>query len=482
MFDPRLSLDLSTVNLSLDNKSKIKSDGSDDISVNSDEPNEPQDVFTSSRLPRTDSSLNTIQVWLAKNPSTNNASKFDLKNIFEKMGLDPNKSFNSFEEVLNLKGNDGQLIEKKIHAEMRKYVLAPLTEQDKSLSSLTPEQEKKLVQDVFDRGNEVGDQIVKSIGSKHLRANTLNILTSDLADITKSVFEPLPSFKGKNDNQKVLAEKFGLVYNVTNGDFINKKPISYGDLTSKKPGYFTAPRADEITKYNSIVKITESEKVPSDLQVSLSKLFPTVDPKSFETIYTVDDPSMSFRGVNIRTEGGSRIPVINPKNIVKVAQNRGITDPNQIEVMKNGVIANELAHSAMGELFGNLTSDKSFFANYSDPFYHSMNNLQFNELISDVVTASIDPQNAIISALKTDEARYEYTDKTVKRYLEGKGFTSEEINKIESAKDNQRQSLLESLAKNKNLEIEALSNGFRDYLLELGKNLIKHAQTQNIKK
>jgi hypothetical protein len=227
MFDPRLSLDLSTVNLSLDNKSKIKSDGSDDISVNSDEPNEPQDVFTSSRLPRTDSSLNTIQVWLAKNPSTNNASKFDLKNIFEKMGLDPNKSFNSFEEVLNLKGNDGQLIEKKIHAEMRKYVLAPLTEQDKSLSSLTPEQEKKLVQDVFDRGNEVGDQIVKSIGSKHLRANTLNILTSDLADITKSVFEPLPSFKGKNDNQKVLAEKFGLVYNVTNADFINEKPISY---------------------------------------------------------------------------------------------------------------------------------------------------------------------------------------------------------------------------------------------------------------
>jgi hypothetical protein len=108
MFDPRLSLDLSTVNLSLENKSKIKLDESNSISVNS---NEPQDVFTSSSLP--DSSLNTVQVWLAKNPSTNNASKFDLKNIFEKMGLDPNKSFNSFEEVLNLKGNDGQLIEKK---------------------------------------------------------------------------------------------------------------------------------------------------------------------------------------------------------------------------------------------------------------------------------------------------------------------------------------------------------------------------------
>ncbi len=128
-----------------------------------------------------------------------------------------------------------------------------------------------------------------------------------------------------------------------------------------------------------------------------------------------------------------------------------------------------------------LTSDKSFFANYSDPFYHSMNNQQFNELISDVVTANTDPQNAIVSALKTDEARYEYSDKTVKRYLEGKGFTSEEINKIESADDNQRQSLLESLAKNKNLEIGALSSGFKDYLLEIGNNLIKHAQTQNTK-
>jgi hypothetical protein len=249
-------------------------------------------------------------------------------------------------------------------------------------------------------------------------------------------------------------------------------------LTSKKPGYFTAPRADEITKYNPIVKITASEKVPTDLQASLSKLFPTVDPKSFETIYTVDDPSMSFRGVNIRTKGGSRIPVINPKNIVKVAQNRGITDPNQIEVMKNGVIANELTHSAMPELFGNLTSDKSFFANYSDPFYHSMNNLQFNELISDVVTASIDPQNAIVSALKTDEDRYKYIDLTVKKYLEKKGFTEQEIKDIESAKDNQRQLLLESLAKNKNLEIEALSNGFRDHLLKLGEDLIEHAQTQ----
>ena len=110
-----------------------------------------------------------------------------------------------------------------------------------------------------------------------------------------------------------------------------------------------------------------------------------------------------------------------------------------------------------------------------------MNNQQFNELISDVVTANTDPQNAIVSALKTDEARYEYSDKTVKRYLEGKGFTSEEINKIESADDNQRQSLLESLAKNKNLEIGALSSGFKDYLLEIGNNLIKHAQTQNTK-
>jgi hypothetical protein len=101
---------------------------------------------------------------------------------------------------------------------MRKYVLAPLTEQDKGLSSLTPEQEKKLVQDVFDRANDIGDQIVKSIGSKHLRANTLNILTSDLiTSVVNNSFKDLPSFKGKNDNEKVLAEKFGLVYNVTNG-------------------------------------------------------------------------------------------------------------------------------------------------------------------------------------------------------------------------------------------------------------------------
>jgi hypothetical protein len=480
MFDPQLSLNLSAVNPSSQNKSKeIKPDESNDISVNS---NELQDVFTPSSLPKTYSSSNTLEVWLANNPSIDNVSEFDLKKIFQKIGLDPNTSFNSFEEVSNLKGADGQLIEEKIQAEMRQYVLTPLTElQGKDLSSLTPAEEKKFVHDVFDRANEVGDQIVKSVGSKHLRANTLNILTSDLTAITNSVFESLPSFQGENDNEKVLAEKFGLVYNITNDDFINEQPISYEDLTSKEAGYFIAPRAGEITKYNPFVNITESEKVPSDLQASLSKLFSTVDPKSFETINIVDDPSMSFRGSNIPTEGGSRIPLINPKNIVEVAQKRGITDPSQIEVMKNGVIANELAHSAMGELFGDLTSDKSFFANYSDPFYHSMNNQQFNELISDVVTANTDPQNAIVSALKTDEARYEYSDKTVKRYLEGKGFTSEEINKIESADDNQRQSLLESLAKNKNLEIGALSSGFKDYLLEIGNNLIKHAQTQNTK-
>jgi hypothetical protein len=483
MFDPKLSLNSPTVNSSLQNKLKIiTSDESNGISVNSNEPNEPQDVFTPSSLPKTDSSLNTVQVWLAKNPSTNNVSEFDLKKIFQKIGLDPNKNFNSFEEVSNLKGNDGQSIPEKIQAEMRQYLLAPLTElQGKDLSSLTPTEEKKFVQDVFDRANEVGGQIVKSVGSKHLRANTLNILTRDLTGITNSVFESLPSFQGENDNQKILAEKFGLVYNITNDDFINEKPISYEDLTSKK-GYYAAPRAGEITKYNPFVNIAESEKVPSDLQASLSKLFPTVPSKSFETINTVDDPSMSFRGANISTEGGSKIPLINPKNIVKVAQNQGITDPSQIEVMKNGVIANELTHSAMGELFGNLTSDKSFFANYSDPFYHSMNNQQFEELISDVVTVNIDPKNAIVFALKVDESRREYTDKTVKRYLEGKGFTLEEINKIESADDNQRQSLLESLAKNKNLEIGALSSGFRDHLLELGGNLIKHAQTQNIKK
>jgi hypothetical protein len=360
MFDPKLSLNLSTVNPSLENKSKvITPDESNDISVNS---NELQDVFTPSSLPKTDSSLNTLEVWLAQNPS-NNVSEFDLKKIFETIKLDPNQNFNSFEEVSNLKGQDGQSIPEKIQAEMRQYVLAPLTElQGKDLSSLTPEEEKKFVQDVFDRANEVGDQIVKSIGSKHLRANTLNILTSDLTAITNSVFESLPSFQGENDNEKVLAEKFGLVYNITNDDFINEQPISYEDLTSKEAGYFTAPRAGEITKYNPFVNITESEKVPSDLQASLSKLFSTVDPKSFETINIVDDPSMSFRGSNIGTEGGSRIPLINPKNIVEVAQKRGITDPSQIEVMKNGVIANELAHSAMGELFGDLTSDKSFFA------------------------------------------------------------------------------------------------------------------------
>ena len=367
----------------------------------------------------------------------------------------------------------------KIQTAMGEYVLAPL--QGKDLKNFTSEQEKKLVKEVFDRGNAVGDQIVKSIGSDDLRAKTLEDLTNDLTIVVNRHFEELPSFKGNNDNEKILAEKFGLVNNITNSDFIDAK-ITYKDLTSKEAGYFTAPRAGEITKYNPFVNITESEKVPSDLQASLSKLFSTVDPKSFETINIVDDPSMSFRGSNIGTEGGSSIPLINPKNIVKVAQNRGITDPNQIEVMKNGVIANELAHSAMGELFGNLTSNKSFFANYSDPFYHSMNNLQFNELISDVVTASIDPQNAIISALKTDEPRYEYTDKTVKRYLEGKGFTSEEIKNIESAQDNQRQSLLESLAKNKNLDIGVLNSGFKDYLLEIGNNLIKHAQTQNTKK
>jgi hypothetical protein len=365
---------------------------------------------------------------------------------------------------------------KKIQTEMENYVLAPLRKLE-GKDSLTPEQEKKLVQEVIDRGNAVGDQIVKFIGSDDLRAKTLENLTSNLTTVVNDHFEELPSFKGKNDNEKILAEKFGLVFNKTNEDFIYEK-ITYKDLTSKEGEYFTAPRADEITKYNPIVKITESEKVPSDLQVSLSKLFPAVDPKSFETIYTVDDPSMSFRGSNVRTPGGSNIPLINPKNILKVAENQGITNQSQIEVIKKGIIANELAHSAMGELFGDLTSDKSFFTNYSDPFYRSMNNHQFNELISDVATAQTNPRDAIVSALRTNEDGYKYTDLTAKRYLEGKGFTSEEINKIESAKDNQRQSLLESLAKNKNLEIEELSNGFKDYLLELGKNLIKHAQTQ----
>jgi hypothetical protein len=369
---------------------------------------------------------------------------------------------------------------KKIQTEMENYVLAPLRELDKDLSSLTPEQEKELVQKVFDRGNAVGDQIVKFIGSDDLRAKTLENLTSNLTTVVNYHLEELPSFKGKNDNEKILAEKFGLVYNVTNGDFINEKPISYEDLTSKKPGYFTAPRADEIKKYNPFVEITASEKVPEDVKKSVSGFFPTVPLKSFEIIYTVDDPSMSFRGVNLPTQGGSNIPLINPKNIAKVAQDQGITDSSHIELIQNGIIANELSHSAMGGLFGNhvLVPEKSFFGKYSDTFYQSMNNQQFNELISDVVTAQTNPRDAIVSALKTNESRYEYTDRTAKRYLQGKGFTLEDINKIESADDNQMQSLLESLAKEKGLEIDDLSNGFRDHLLELGKNLIQHAQTQ----
>jgi hypothetical protein len=258
-------------------------------------------------------------------------------------------------------------------------------------------------------------------------------------------------------------------------------------LTSKK-GYYTAPRADEITKYNPFVEITASEKVPEDVKKSVSGFFQKFDSRSFDKIdifdkiNIVDDPSMASRGSNISTPGGSNIPLINPKNIVKVAENQGITDPNQIEVIKNGIIANELAHSAMGELFGDLTSDKSFFANYSDPFYHSMNNHQFNELISDVVTAQTNPRDAIVSALRTNEDGYKYTDLTAKRYLEKKGFTEQEIKNIESADDNQRQSLLESLAKEKGLEIDDLSNGFRDHLLKLGEDLIEHAQTQNTKK
>jgi hypothetical protein len=368
----------------------------------------------------------------------------------------------------------------KIQTAMGEYVLAPL--QGKDLKNLTSEQEKKLVEDVFNRGNAVGDQIVKFIGSGDLRAKTLEDLTNNLTTtVVNNHFEKLPSFNGKNDNEEILAKKFGLVNNITNSDFIYEK-ITYKDLTSKEGGYVTAPRADEITKYNPFVKITESEKVPSDLQALLSKFFPTVDPKSFETINIVNDPSMSFRGSNIRTEGGSNIPLINPKNIAKVAQDQGITDPSHIELIQNGIIANELAHSAMGKLFGDLTPDKSFFGKYSDTFYHSMNNQQFNELISDVLTAQANPRDAIISALKTDEPRYEYTDKTAKRYLKEKGFTEQEIKNIESAKDNQRQSLLESLAKEKGLEIDDLSNGFRDHLLELGNNLIQHAQTQNTKK
>jgi hypothetical protein len=368
---------------------------------------------------------------------------------------------------------------------MGQYLINPL--QDKDLSSLTPEQEKKLVQEVFNRANELGDKIVKSIDSDDLRAKTLQNLTSNLTTVVNDYFEQLPSFKGKNDNEKILAEKFGLVYNVTNGDFIYDK-ITYKDLTSKKE-YYAAPRADEITKYNPFVEITASEKVPEDVKKSVSGFFRKVDSMSFDKIdifdkiNIVDDPSMASRGSNISTQGGSNIPLINPRNIAKVAENQGITDPNQIKVIKNGIIANELAHSAMDRLFGdNLTSDKSFFVNYSDPFYKSMNNHQFNELISDVVTAQTNSRDAIVSALRTNEDGYKYTDLTAKRYLEGKGFTKQEIKDIESAEDNQRQSLLESLAKNKNLEIEELSNGFKDYLLELGNNLIKHAQTQNTKK
>ena len=89
---------------------------------------------------------------------------------------------------------------------------------------------------------------------------------------------------------------------------------------------------------------------------------------------------------------------------------------------------------------------------------------------------------SFIFFLRTNEDGYKYTDLTAKRYLEKQGFTKQEIKSIESAQDNQRQSLLESLAKKNGLKIDDLSNGFRDHLFELGKNLIKHAQTQNTKK
>jgi hypothetical protein len=145
-------------------------------------------------------------VWQSLNGVDKSSVNFDLKKILQ---------------------NGGD--EKKIQTEMENYVLAPLRKlEGEDLSSLTPEQEKKLVEEVIDRGNAVGDQIVKFIGSDDLRAKTLNILTNGLiTSVIDNNFDHLPSFKGKNDNEKILAEKFGLVYNVTNADFINEKPISY---------------------------------------------------------------------------------------------------------------------------------------------------------------------------------------------------------------------------------------------------------------
>jgi hypothetical protein len=443
------------------------------------------------------------QVWLADSSVSQNNSEFSLSQILRDLGLETSTKFASFEELSAFEIRPGQKLENEIQEKIRKYTFSPIAEllgNNKDLNNLsaadnellktklknlTQEEEKNLVESVFSKANQVSDQIVKTISAnsdgddpqKYLRAKVLNNLTIDLKYVTNEIFESLPSFQGENDNEKILSDKFRLVYNLSNDDFIHQQ-IEYKKNFTKQDDYFSAPRANQVNNYNAFVNIVGQKDVPEYVQESLKKLFPTVDSKNFEKINIVDDPSMSFRGANIPTDTGNTIAVINPKNITAVAQREGITDLTQIQASEDSTIANELVHSAMKELFKDSDSEKLFFKNYSDSSYQDMNDLQFRELISNIGSTAINPSEAIVESLKTNEPRYEYSKLTTQKYLQARGFDQTEIKDIESASPEKRQGILESLVKKKNIDIDQLNTDFRDYLVSLGQDLIGHAQKQ----
>ena len=366
-------------------------------------------------------------------------------------------------------------IQDQIRNKIREYVFSPLDSVD--FANLDPEEEKKLIESLFERANEAGDQIVKSMvldetGNdplQNLRSGLLYDLTEDIEYTVNTTLEDLPSFEGENDNEVILAEKFGIVRNITNDDFIDIG-ITYDQL--KDGGPFSAPRDIEV--YNPYIKISGTSPVSEDIQKELSRLFPDVDPKYFERIYITDDPSMTFRGANIPTNKGAGIPVINPENIAARAEDSN-TDH---DITTGRIIANELAHSAFFHMFPSLDPYGSCFGDYSDPNYRMMNNHQFNELISDAASAQFDPSQAITEALKTDEDRYKFTKAATVTYLESRGFTPQEIEQIELAAPENRQQTLSELTERKNLQIDDLNRGFQKYMYDLMQDLMGYAKLQ----
>ncbi len=411
--------------------------------------------------------------------------RLNLRKVFDDIGLDINQKYNSYEELTSAKNKRGEIIVDGFISKTNDYILKPL-KNISDLSKVTAKEEKILVDQVIQRVNKVSDQLLRtvndseSVSRAQLRSDLLYMHIQSTEYNINHELSALPSFQEKN-KQKVLAEKFGYVKNITNEDFLDENIDIFKDLLSIDSN-FKARRAHEIKQFNSYVKLTGTMQVSEDLQDTLVKLFPGVPKENFAKVALVEDPSMTFRGSIVvllaPDESEKLLPVINLKNIQQKINDQNITDPEKIKLEYETVIANELTHIAMKEKFGVLNQTKSFFKNYLElPDYKGMNNFHFNELVSDYISAVINPKGSLVTLIARDEDRYQFSELTAKNFLKSQGFTDKEILSLKKIpSEPKRLKVLNLLAVLKGKNINKLNTDFIQEFKQIGDSLMKHAK------